>query len=453
MIQSLIAILGMVLTILFVVGTHESAHFLAARMLGVKVLRFSIGFGKSLLHWRDKTGTEYVLALIPLGGYVKMLDENEGEVPKNQLHLAYNRQPFYKKFLIVLAGPMTNIFCALIIYWVIFMHGFITVKPMIGKVEAGSIAAAAGVKPDQQITGVDNDNTNTWTGIMLRLIAHAGDQDHVSIQTEEPVSRKSATHILNLANWKMDKLTPDPLSSLGIIPWSPDIPLVIGVIAANTPASTSTLQIGDRIIAINSIAMKNWEDVIKAINEHPDQTVKFYIKRKQQYLMLPVVIGYQRTLSLQKSGYLGIGPNYQLPKDILHKVQYGPISAGYHAWKEIVDFTYFNLLLFGKMITGKISMQSLGGPITIFETAGNALNSGMLAFAGFLAFLSIAIGVVNLLPIPGLDGGHMFIQIVEFIIRRPVPDQVLNVLFRLGFLLIFFVLIQAIINDVMRLYD
>jgi len=452
MIYSLISILGILLTIFFVVGTHESAHFLMARWLGIKVLRFSIGFGKTLLRWSDKKGTEYVVALIPLGGYVKMLDESEGNVPREELHLAYNRQPFYKKFLVVLAGPVTNILCALVLYWLIFMIGFVSVKPVIGSVEPNSIAAESGIKANQEIVAIDNSTTATWTGIMLRLIAHAGDQDHVIIETRNTSANKTETHILDLSNWHLDKLTPDPLSSLGIIPYEPVIPLVIGIISKDSPAATSRLQIGDKIIAINTMAMGDWNGVISMIRNHPAETLTFYLERNNQFITVPVAIGYQRTLLLQKTGYLGLGPDFHLPPELLQNIKYGPVEAVAHAWKEIIDFTYFNLLLFGKMVTGKISMQSLGGPITIFETAGEALNSGLLSFLGFLAFLSVAIGVMNFLPIPGLDGGHMFIQIVEFIIQRPVPEQALSVMYRLGFLLIFFVLIQAIFNDVMRLY-
>ncbi len=452
MIYTLISILGIFLTIFFVVGTHESAHFLVARWMGIKVLRFSIGFGKTLLRWTDKKGTEYVLALIPLGGYVKMLDESEGTVAPEELHLAYNRQPFYKKFLVVLAGPVTNILCALILYWLIFMIGFTTIKPVIGNIEPHSIAAQSGMKGNQEIIAVDNSTTSTWTGIMLRLIAHAGDQDHVKIETRDLTNNKTDTFILDLADWHLDKLTPDPLSSLGIAPYEPAIPLVIGIVNKDSPAAASPLKIGDKIIAINSMSMNNWNDVLTTIRKHPSETLTFYVERNKQFMQIPVAIGYQRGISMQKTGYLGLGPDFKLPPELLKDVKYNPLDAAGHAWREIVDFTYFNLLLFGKMVTGKISLQSMGGPITIFETAGDALNTGLLSFLGFLAFLSIAIGVVNFLPIPGLDGGHMFIQIVEFIIQRPVPEEVLTNLYRAGFLLIFFVLIQAVINDVMRLY-
>lgn len=353
----MISIIGILLTIFFVIGTHETAHFIVARLLGVKVLRFSIGFGKALYRWHDKSGTEYVLALLPLGGYVKMLDENEEPVPNEQLPFAYNRQPFYKKFLIVLAGPLTNIFCAFILYWLIFMIGFITIKPIIDSITPNSLAAQAGLSANQEIIRIDNQPTTTWMGIMFRLLAHAGDQDHVLITVKN--KQVEQTHAVDLFTWRMNKLTPDPLSSIGIIPGA--------------------------------------------------------------------------------------------PKTAIHKIKYSPIAALTPAWREINDFTYYNLVILSKLITGKLSLQSLGGPITIFESAGDAFYYGLLPFLSFLAFLSISIGIINLLPIPGLDGGHLFIQIIEFIIRRPLPEAILATLYKLGILLLVFVLVQAMINDVLRL--
>ncbi len=445
----LISIVGILITIFFVIGTHEFAHFAVARLLNIKVLRFSIGFGKTLWHWYDKKGTEYVVALIPLGGYVKMLDENEGEVPKEELHLAFNHQPFYKKFLVVLAGPMANIFCALVLYWIIFIIGITSVRPLIGTVNPRSIAAEGGLQAKQEIIRVDNHKTATWTGIIFRLIAHAGNQDHIKIDVQNPTGTE--THVLDLSNWHLDALSPDPLTSIGITPFVPTIPLVIGVIAKDSPAATSTLHLGDKVMAIDSHPIQDWDALFTTITQHPAQSVHFTIERQGKTLTIPVSIGYKRDLFFTKTGYLGIGPDFKWPKALLQEIKYGPVTAVSHAWQEISDFTYFNLLLFWKIITGKISLQSLGGPITIFQTAGNALNYGFLSFIGFLAFLSISIGIINLLPIPGLDGGHLVIQIIEFIIRRPVPEKLLLILYRLGFLLILFVLIQAVVNDVLRL--
>lgn len=452
MLHILISIVGIFLTIFFVIGTHEYAHFQAARLLGVKILRFSIGFGKTLFHWYDKQGTEYVIALIPLGGYVKMLDEREEHVPKKDLALAFNRQPFYKKFLIVLAGPAMNIFCALALYWLIFVIGFISVKPIIGSVNPRSIAAEGGLKANQEIIRIDNKTATSWTKVMLLLISHAGNQDHLKIEVKNPADKKTEVHILDLSNWHMHELTPDPLEGIGIVPYTPEIPLIIGVIAAKSPALASPLTIGDKILAINNNPIKNWETMSTTILNHPNETVTFTVERQGKIQKFPVKLGYQRYWFFLKTGYLGISPHFEWPKELLHKIQYPPLEAVSYAWEEISNFTYFNLLLFGKMVTGKLSLQSLGGPITIFESAGDALNYGFLSFIGFLAFLSISIGIINLLPIPGLDGGHLFIQVIEFIIRRPIPEKVLLNLYRIGFLFIFFILIQALMNDLLRLY-
>lgn len=449
--QTLISIAGILITILFVIGTHEYAHFITARKLGIKVLRFSIGFGKRLFHFYDKQGTEYVFALIPLGGYVKMLDENEGNVPPEELHLAFNRQPYYKKFLVVIAGPLMNLFCAFILYWLIFVIGFNAVKPIIGSVATTSIANDAGLKSNQEIVAIDGKPTASWTGVLLRILAHAGNQGQLKMTLKNPTTDQLQTYSLDLTHWQMSGLTPDPLSSLGITPYTPKIPLIIKAIQPDSPAVTANLQLGDEIIAVNNKPVKDWEELITFISEHPQETISLTIKRAGKSMALPVAIGYQRNIFLQKSGYLGIGPKFTWPENLLKKVKYGPLEAVPRAWQEVIDFTYLNLLFFGKMLTGKISLQSLGGPITIFESAGTALNYGFLAFMGFLAFLSIAIGVINLLPVPGLDGGHIFIQTIEVVLGRPIPEKALLFMYRIGFLAILFVLIQALANDILRL--
>lgn len=451
MLHLIISIFGILITIFFVVGTHESAHFITARLLGVKVLRFSIGFGKTLFRWHDKSGTEYVLALIPLGGYVKMLDETEGNVPKEELHLAYNIQPFYKKFLIVVAGPLTNIICALILYWLIFMIGFTTVKPLIGSIAPGSIAAQAGLKPNQEIVKVDDQPVTAWAGFILRLISHAGDNDSLTIDVVNTGDHKIEKHILNLNNWQLNGLAPDPLASIGITPYMPSIPLIIGKMVADSPAAIANLKIGDKLIAIDNQPVQTWDELITTILSHPDVTMTFKLERNQKEINLPVTIGHQRDIFFTKSGYLGIGPSFSLPKEMLRNMKSGPLEALSLAWQQMYDFTYFNFLLVGKLVTGKLSLQSLGGPITIFDTAGDALNFGLVSFLGFLAFLSISIGVINLLPIPGLDGGHLFIQIIEFIIRRPVPEKIMLVLYRMGFMLILLLLVVSLVNDLLRL--
>lgn len=453
MLYILISIFGILITIFFVIGTHEFGHFLAARLLGIKVLRFSIGFGKTLWRRYDKKGTEYVVALIPLGGYVKMLDENEGEVPEKELHLAFNRQPFYKKFLVVSAGPLTNIICAFILYWLIFTIGFTTIKPLIGNITPRSIAAESGLQTQQEIISIDDHKTYSWTNVVFRLITHAGNQDRIKVEVQNPPNQLPRTeiHFLDSTNWHLDELTPDPLTSLGIIPFVPNIPLTIGTIVTDSPAASSALRLGDKLIKLNNEPIKNWETLTATIAKNPDNTMIFTIERHGKQLAMPVTIGAKRSLLFNKTGYLGIGPHFSWPKEFLQEIKFAPLAALSQAGQEILNFTYLNLLLLGKMLTGKLSLQSLGGPITIFQSAGSAINSGLIIFMGFLAFLSISIGIINLIPIPGLDGSHLVIQLIEVMIRRPLPEQVLSILYRLGFLLLLFILIQAFVNDILRL--
>ena len=273
----LFTILGICFTLLFVIGTHEAAHFMMARCLKVDVLRFSIGFGKTLLSWRDRKNTEYVLALIPLGGYVKMLDETEGTVPANRLPYAYNRQPIYKKILIVLAGPVMNLLCALLLYWMLFLVGFVTIKPVIGTIAPHSIAEAALLKPGQTIISVDHHNMLSWVSVMLRLAMHIGDHDQVHVVTTTPQHSQPQTHVLDLKTWKLDDLHPDLLTSLGI-----------------TPALTPLDQ-------------------------------------------------------------------------LLVHIQYPPLAALQQAFHIVMTVITVNFVLCGKLVMGKLSIHSLGGPLMIFE--------------------------------------------------------------------------------------
>jgi regulator of sigma E protease len=364
MLATLISIAGILFTIFFVVGSHEAAHFYMARMVGVKVLTFSIGFGKRLFSYTDKRGTEYIFALIPLGGYVRMLDSTEDNVNPADLNQAYDKKSFWKKSLILLAGPSANLICAFFLYWLVFIIGFVAIKPIIGEITPHSLAADAGLTRGQQIVAVDNTPTRTWTSVLLRIMVHAGNQDHTTLTTQDFKSKKISEHTINLKAWNLDGLNPDPFASLGFAPYMP---------------------------------------------------------RK-------------------------------ITNDVLQTVKFGPIAAIPEAARQLSDFVHFNLIFFQKLVTGKISLQSLGGPISIFDSAGQALNIGFLPFISFLAFLSIAIGVINFLPIPGLDGGTWMVLAIEAIIRRPLPEKLNALLYRAGFAFILIIMLQAIINDLLRLF-
>lgn len=448
----LLSTLGIIITIFIVVGIHEGAHFWVARRMGIKVLRCSIGFGKPLYSWHDKKGTEYVLAPIPLGGYVKLLDENEEEVAESEKHLAFNRQPLYARFAVVAAGPFSNLLMAVLLYWGIFVLGFDTPIPIIGAVEPHSIASQAGLKPQQVIVSVDGHHTYGWQSITMRLVMHIGDNDTTALGVKEYKGNSSIhTQLLNLQNWQMNDLKPDPLSSLGITPYEPEIPVIIGKIKSDSPAASS-LRVGDKIVAINGKAISNWESLLNFIHDKPDLPIRLTISRDHHQSTVQLTLSHQRDLYFHKHGFLGIGPNVVYPQHLLQKIQYGPLDALPHAFNEVVQLSYLNVLLFAKLVMHKLSVLSLGGPITIFESAGSAFQYGLVAFMAFLAFLNVALGIINFFPIPGLDGGHLLFQFIEAIRRRPVSLRVQMLCYRLGFIFLVFILLQALTNDLLRLW-
>jgi len=386
MLNILVSIIGILITILLVVGVHEFGHFLVAKLCGIKVLRFSIGFGKALLRVHDKSGTEYVLAMLPFGGYVKMLDENEESVPASESHLSYNCQPLYKKFAVIAAGPLFNLLFAFLIYWLLFVVGFDTFAPITGKITPNSVAAASGMKSGQEILQVDNQDAPKWIAIVINLLARAGDTDHLTILTKDLKTLKTQQYQLNLANWKMDPLTPDPLESLGIGVYEPVIPNVIGKILADSPASKADLAIGDRIIAVNDVKTPDWKILVEQIVDKPNNTLAITVLRNHKILNLHVTVGSKSLFGLYAHGFLGLSPDYVIPDQMLHKNKFGPIDATLPAWEDVKLFTKINFIVLGKMLTGKISLQSLGGPISIFESAGVALNNGLFSFFKFFSF-------------------------------------------------------------------
>ncbi len=451
MLSILLSILGVIVTILLVVGVHEFGHFIVARMCGIKVLRFSIGFGKTLKSWHDKSGTEYVLAAIPLGGYIKMLDENESDVPEEDLAKAYNRQPLYKRIPVIIAGPLANLIFATLIYWFLFIVGFNTYRPIIGEITPNSIAAQAGLQSQTEIVQIDHEITPSWYTAVLKLLMRTGDKNQLVLETQPLKSEKTTTHSLNLASWEMDKLKPDPLVSLGIKPYEPNVLPIITEIKPDSPAALAGLKPGDRVTNMDNKLINDWIDLATLISQSPGKTLQITVLRDKKSITLPITIGTKYTLFRKAYGFIGVIPHIEARPDLIRHNQFGPIAAIPHALDETWNFIYLNFIVIGKMLTGKISVQSLGGPITIFESAGNALNQGMTPFCGFLAFLSISIGIINILPIPGLDGGHLLFQLIEFIRRKPVSERVQGLFFRLGFIALMVLMVQALVNDIMRM--
>lgn len=450
----IIQVFAFIVTILVLVSFHEAGHFLVAKLLGMKVVRFSIGFGKGITSFKDKQGTEYVIALIPLGGYVKLLDEREVIVPESEKHLAFNRQPLWARTLVILAGPVTNILFAILGFWLMFMIGIETYKPIIGMVKPNSIAADAGLQPLDQIIRVDDVVTPNLQKVVMAIILRLGEKGSMTIEAINPKSHQTRSYRLNLKTWKINSLNPDPLTSLGIEPLRPVIAPVIYQVEPNSPASSIGLKVNDRILAIDGQAIKDWYQLINYVHFHPGKKITLTYRRQNKIENTWVTIQPKISLGFKASGYLGIKPiPVKVPKEMLLLRQYKPLKALSVAVNETWQFTVFNIVVLKKMVQGQISLSSLGGPIAIFQTADDAFRQGITVFLGFLALISIMLAFINILPIPGLDGGHLFNNLIEFIIGRPVSLRYEILSIQIGMFLLIMLILFATFNDILRLFQ
>lgn len=448
----LITIIGAVLAVFLVIIIHESGHFLVAKAFGVKVLRFSIGFGKPLWSRTSRSGTEYVLGILPLGGYVKMLDDRDMHVSKAESRFAYNHQPLLARMSIVLAGPIINFLLAILVFGIIFLMGITYIKPVIGQVLPQSIAERSGLQAGDHILSINSKPIEQWGQVLIIMVEQIGEAKPLTIVTQPGNSRVLQTHQIFLNDWKLAGKQPDPLQSLGIIPFQPPFPAVVDKIESNSPASRSGLQPGDQVVGVDSQSMNDWSALAKYIQDHPNREVSFAVKRKDALLNINVQLDSTR-LQGQAVGYLGVRvkpPHW--PLEMMASSHYSVVTAWPPAWRETWNLVKFNAVILAKMITGKISLQTLGGPITVFRSAGEASQAGFKVYLAFIGFISATLGFINILPIPGLDGGHFLFQVIEGIIGRPISEKYQMLLLKVGIILIILLIVQGTINDIMRLF-
>ncbi len=451
MVDFIIAFFAFILSVSILVTFHEFGHFWVARRCGVKVLRFSVGFGKTLWSWRDKQHTEYRIALIPLGGYVKMLDEREGEVIPDEQPFAFNRKPVLTRFAIVSAGPLFNFLFAIILYWLMFIIGISGSIPLIGEVKPDSIAANAGLMAGEEIIAIDGVPTLTWQQVIRQIVERLGDKNTLEIQAQTPEGRNKHTH-LNLQSWVLEGTRPDALHALGIEPYQPPIPPVVYEVMEGEPASKIGLLPEDRIIAANGKPISKWQDFTNVIIKHIDKPVTILIERDHETKKLVITPRAKVKDTGETIGFVGlIVKTLPMPETLLRKERWGPIDALGEAIKKTYEYIVLSFKMIGKMLVGAIDLRSLSGPITIAETAGASVSIGFQYYLSFLAIVSISLGVLNLLPIPILDGGHLFFYLIEMIIQRPIPQQVQQVGFKLGMLFLIFLMSIAFYNDIVRL--
>ena len=443
---SFILALGILITV------HEFGHFWVARKLGVKVLRFSVGFGKPLWKHIGKTdGTEFVVAAIPLGGYVKMLDEREGEVPAAELHRAFNRQTLPVRSAIVVAGPLFNFIFAFFAYWMIFVSGESGLRPLVGAVEPASVAAEAGFKPDDELLFVAGRPTPTWEKALDALLAESLSEGELKILVTDS---KGYEAIYQLPQGVLTDLSAEKgiLDLLGITPKRPAVPAVIGEVLSGEAADSAGLKQGDWVRSVDGEQIDSWGQWVTYIQKHPNQTLQLEVERAGGFIYLPI------TTSSRQQGdkVVGrIGASVDMPEGLYDEyqrvVQYGPIEAAGESVNKIVDLSWLMVKMVGRMLTGQASVENLSGPISIAESAGKSASYGAVYFLKFLAIISISLGVLNLFPIPILDGGHLFFFLIEAIKGSPVSEELMLMGQKVGILLLLGLMSLAFYVDISRL--
>jgi regulator of sigma E protease len=441
-----------VVTLGLLIVVHELGHYLVARLCNVKVLRFSLGFGRPL--WSRRLGpdqTEWAVAAFPLGGYVKMLDEREGPVETHELDRAFNRKSVGRRFAIVLAGPAANFLLAIVLYWILFMHGVPGLKPIVGPVEANTPAAVSGFRPGDTITRIDDEPIQTWQDARWLLLHHAVKKSRVAIEVRS-ASGEFGQRELDLSQLSAADLDTDFLRALGLVRQQPALPGVIGNVIGGGAAERAGLKAGDEILAIGRDPVDSWEDVVAAVRSHPGAALTLDVRRGGTRVTVPITPDVF-TENGRPVGRIGAGP--KVDRDalagVMTEVRYGPLESVGKAVYKTWDTSVFSLQMLGRMIIGEVSLKNLSGPITIADYAGQSAQAGTVSFLLFLALISISLGVLNLLPIPLLDGGHLMYYIFELFKGSPVSDKAIEIGQHLGMGLLFVLMAFALYNDINRL--
>src|SRR4051812_24094314 len=427
---------------------HEYGHYLVARLCRVKVLRFSVGFGRPIATWRlGPDATEWVVAAIPFGGYVKMLDEREGEVGAHEVERAFNRQAVWRRFLIVVAGPVFNFLFAILVYAGLFMYGLPEARPVLAEPAAETLAARAGLHGGATVRATNGEPLATWQDLRWRVVQAALQGQTIRLETIDQKGHVAET-LLDLSGFSPAEVESDVLEKAGLKLYRPKFEPVLGELAPGSPARSAGLLPGDRVLAIDGAPIATWEDFVKAIQASAGKTLLLSVERGAEKIRVEV------TPEAAKAGERQIGRIGAAPRDVdkfYMRVSYGPFASLGKAVGKTVEISVFSLKMLGKMVIGQISLKHLSGPVTIADFAGQSAQMGATYYLGFLALISISLGVLNLLPIPLLDGGHLMYYAIEVVKGKPVSERVMELGQRVGLALLLVMMAFAFYNDFNRL--
>ncbi len=429
---------------------HEFGHFYACRKLGVKVLRFSIGLGKSIWRYRRSArDTEFSIGALPLGGYVKMVDEREGPVPPEDLPYAFNRQRLPVRAAIVFAGPLANFLLAVLLFWAVFMLGETGIRPVLGPIGQGTLAEQAGFMAGDEILEVGHTKTPTWGLAINALIEQAMDRQDIAIEVREADGR-TTRRVLMIPRDLSEN--PDLLHDrLGFEPWQPSLPAVVEKVLPNSPAEAAGLAPGDRLLRVDGVPIKDWQQWVEYVRANPGKNMNLKVERQGEERMLKI-----RPKEVDSAqGKIGqIGAAVQVPKELKDsmRVEYrlGVLPAFAAAVERTWDYSAMTLKMIGGMLVGRASVENLSGPISIAQYAGESASMGVIHFLKYLALVSVSLGVLNLLPIPVLDGGHLMFYLFEAVRGKPLSEGVQIMFQNIGIAILFSLMIFSFYLDLTR---
>ena len=442
-------ILIFILTISIIVTFHEFGHYIAARICGVKVLEFSIGFGRRLIGKKiGKDKTDYKICVLPLGGYVKMLDEREGKVKDFEKNRSFNNQTLLKRSIIVFSGPLFNFILAIFFYFLIFLSGYSGFKPSVGSLINNSVAENIGVIEGDIISSVNSKNVMTWSDAILQTIKNASEKKNIDL---EVIRNNEVIKLKEIDYKKINFDSKNIFEDIGILNFASKS-VTVGYVEKNSAAYFSGLLVGDKILAVDKIKVKNWNEIVNFIKKNPGVKLNLYILRNNYNKTISVTPDKVMNNSLE-IGRLGISPFINDVEIANNKVnvKYGIFESFKLSTYKTYDFTLLTFNFIFRLIKGDVSSNSISGPVGIAGYASESFSSGYTNFLGLLAMLSISIGILNLLPIPMLDGGHLMYYLVEFVTRRPIPDKVQLIFQQVGMVFLILLSIFALYNDLLRI--